>query len=73
VKRDRDLWALGREIQRVRRRRGLIQKQLGELSGLNWNYVGGIERADRNVGIAAIFKVARALGVHPADLLSGIP
>lgn len=48
-------------------------RQLAELSGLNWNYIGGIERADRNVGMAAIFKLARGLGVHPADLMSTIP
>jgi Helix-turn-helix len=73
VRKDRDLLALGLEIVRIRRARGLKQLQLAERSGLHPAYIGGIEVASRNVGIAAIFKIARALTVHPADLLATIP
>jgi transcriptional regulator with XRE-family HTH domain len=73
VKRDQDLAALGREIFRLRKARGLTQLQLQRLSGVHPAYVSGIETARRNVGMAAIFKLARALDVHPAALLSTIP
>jgi transcriptional regulator with XRE-family HTH domain len=69
VRRDRDLRAVGLEIRRLRTAHGLTLQQLQELSGLHAGYIGGVERADRNAGMAAIFQLARALGVHPADLL----
>ncbi len=42
---------------------------MGFESGLHRNYVGGIERGERNVGIENIAKLARALGIRPRDLL----
>jgi transcriptional regulator with XRE-family HTH domain len=73
VRKNRDLVELGWGILRARRARGLRQWQLADMSGLNINYIGGIERAERNPGMASIFKLARALSVHPADLMATIP
>ena len=73
MRKDKDLVALGREILRLRRARGLKLPELEKLSGLHRNYIGGIERADRNVGMASIFKLARALDLHPAELMGTIP
>ena len=64
--------ALGWQLVRLRRARGLKQWQLEELSGLNRSYIAGIERADRNVGMVSIFKLARGLDVHPAELMDSI-
>jgi transcriptional regulator with XRE-family HTH domain len=73
VRKSKNLVALGREVRRLREARNLNQGQLGQLTGLHPDYIGGIERADRNVGIAAIFKLARGFGVHPAELMGAIP
>lgn len=50
-------------------RRGWSQEQLGFKSGLHRNYVGGIERGERNVAIVNIARLAKAFGVRPRDLL----
>ena len=36
---------------------------------MNANYVGSLERGERNVGIEVIFKLAEALRTHPKNLL----
>ena len=66
---DPDLAALGREIRRYRKAKDLSQEQLAELAGVSRNYVGFLERGERNPSIQAVAKMARALGVRPAALL----
>ena len=65
---DRDLSQLGREIRRRREAAGFSQEELAERSGLHRNYIGGIERGERNVGVRAIFTIARALNTPICDL-----
>lgn len=67
---DKELLALGREVRRLRKERGLSQEALADLAGLHTNYVGGIERGERNVGVRALFRLARGLGVEPGELFS---
>lgn len=66
---DDDLVALGREVRRLRKERGLSQEELADRSGLHTNYIGGIERGERNVGVKALFKIARGLNVSASSLL----
>jgi DNA-binding XRE family transcriptional regulator len=68
VKDDPDLLALGREARRLREARGLTQEELADRAGLHPNYIGRIERGESNVGVKALFKLARGLGVSPAAL-----
>jgi len=63
-----NLLAWGRWIRVLRTARGLTQEQLGQLAGIDKNTVGSIERGDKNVGVAYVWPLARALGVRPADL-----
>jgi transcriptional regulator with XRE-family HTH domain len=60
---------MGSEIRRHRKAKGLSQEELAELAGLNRNYVGVVERAERSPRAVTIFRLARALGIHPSDLL----
>ncbi len=60
---------VGAKVRRLREKNGLSQEQLGFESGLHRNYIGGVERGERNVGIVNIGKLAKALGVKPRDLL----
>lgn len=58
----------GAQVRRLRTERGWSQEQLAEHAGLHRNYVGGLERAERNVGIDNVVALADALGVRPGDL-----
>jgi len=67
-----DLLALGREIRRHRKALGLSQELLAERAGLHRNYVGFLERGERNPSVTTLFRVAQALQVRAADLVAGV-
>lgn len=58
--------------KKVRFRRyelGLTQEQLAEKADFHVNYIGGIERAERNASIESIVTLAKALKISPKDLM----
>lgn len=59
-------------MRRIRGERGLSQEQLADLAGLHRTYIGSIERAERNVSIDNMARVARALKVSLVVLLEGV-
>jgi len=50
------------------RSRGLSQERLAELAGLDRNYIGQIERAERNVALVNIVRIAKALEIELGEL-----
>jgi transcriptional regulator with XRE-family HTH domain len=63
----------GRSIRTLREERGYSQEELAERAGLHRNYVGGIERGERNVGLENIGKLAKALALRTRDLFDSLP
>lgn len=60
---------LGSRIRRLRQKQGISQEELGFRAKLHRTYIGAIERAEQNVSIDNIHKIAKALKVSPKDLL----
>ncbi len=67
---DRARTRLARRIRFLRRYRGWSQEVLAELSGLHRSYIGSVERAERNISLDNIERIAHALGVPIRDLLA---
>ncbi|MFD2613196.1 helix-turn-helix domain-containing protein [Paenibacillus gansuensis] len=59
---------IGIRIRELRKERGLSQEQLGEKAGFHFSYIGGIERAEKNISILNLAKIASALGVHIGEI-----
>ena len=59
----------GANLRRVRKLQGLTQEGLADRAGLHWTYVGSVERAERNISIDAMCRLAWALKVDLRDLL----
>jgi transcriptional regulator with XRE-family HTH domain len=63
------LTRFGQRIKTERIRRGLSQEALGDLAGLHRTYIGMIERAEKNITLSSIEKLAKALKMDIKDLL----
>ncbi len=58
-----------RRIRELRVEKRLTQEKLAYLAGLNKGQMSKIEREKSEPGVGTLEKIAKALGVHLADLL----
>lgn len=59
---------LGERLRLIRKDKGLSQEQLGELAELHTNYIGQVERGEKNVTIESLEKVVAGLGITMEEL-----
>lgn len=59
---------VGRRIREIRKEKGLSQEQLGELAGFHFSYIGGVERAEKNISLLNIQKITNALDIPVHEL-----
>ena len=61
--------AFGQEVRSRRHKMGLTIEQLAEAADLHHNYVGSVERGERNIALENIIALARALKCSAKDLI----
>lgn len=59
---------LAKKIRDLRKKAGISQEELGFEAGLHRTYIGSIERAEQNVSVDNIHKLAKALKVSVDEL-----
>lgn len=60
---------------RVRARRldlGLSQEAFAERCGLHRTYIGSIERAERNISLENVVRIAKGFRIDPSVLVRGL-
>jgi transcriptional regulator with XRE-family HTH domain len=61
----------GDRVRELRKQLNLSQENLAEKAGLHRTYIGMIERAEKNITLINIEKIANALNVNIKELLNG--
>lgn len=61
--------AFGKNLQRLRREKGLSQEELAHLAGCARAYLSGAEAGRRNATLETIAALAKVLEVEAAELL----
>lgn len=59
---------LGRRIRELRRSRGWSQERLAHTVGISRTFMGTVELGQKQASLWTIYRMARALGVSPAEV-----
>ena len=59
----------GERLASQRKKKGLLQKELSELCGFSLNYVGVLERGQKNITLEKVFVLADQLECSVYDLI----
>ena len=63
---------VGKKIREIRKNRGLSQEALGEKAGLSSNYIGQIERGQKQVTLTTLARIAKSLRIDVSVLFEGV-
>lgn len=64
--------SFGKTIRRRRKALGFTLEQVAERAKLTPNYVGSLERDERDPSLSTVGSLAKALDTSPAELLGGV-
>jgi transcriptional regulator with XRE-family HTH domain len=59
----------GNKVRQERTKKNLSQEALADLAGVHRTYIGMIERAEKNITLENIEKIAKALKIKISNLL----
>lgn len=63
----KNLKTFGSRIQELRKKNNLTQSELAEKIGLSTNFIGMVERGERNTSVDKIFKLAKTFNISLAQ------
>ncbi len=62
------LSSFGKRLPTIRKRKGITQEKLADLTEVHRTYIGFIEQGKRNPSISNVYKIAKALKVSLKEL-----
>lgn len=63
---------IGERIATLRKSRGVTQTELAQTANLNRSFISEIENGHKNISIATLHKIAKALQVTMVTLVEGL-
>jgi transcriptional regulator with XRE-family HTH domain len=63
---------LGKRIAELRKKKGFSQERFAHECGFHRSYMGAVERGEKNITLAMVNKVAKALKISLAELFKGV-
>jgi transcriptional regulator with XRE-family HTH domain len=63
---------LGKRIAELRRKKGFSQEGFAHECGFHRSYMGAVERGEKNMTLAMVERVAKALKMSLAELFRGV-
>ena len=60
----------GQRVRQLRYQEGYSQEEVADRAGVHRTYIGMIERAEKNITLLKIEKVAKALNIRLTDLFT---
>jgi transcriptional regulator with XRE-family HTH domain len=70
AKTDKVLILFGERVKMLRKQAGLSQEELSHKADLHRTYIGMIERAEKNITLKNIDKIANALRISISEILN---
>jgi transcriptional regulator with XRE-family HTH domain len=63
---------LGKRIAELRKKKGFSQEAFAHECGFHRSYMGAVERGEKNITLAMVNKVAKALRISLSELFKGV-
>lgn len=62
----------GQKVREERLKQGLSQEKLAAKAGVHRTYIGMVERAEKNITLGNMSKIAKALNIKLSELISDL-
>ena len=66
---DERIVAFGKRVRDVRKKKGISQEKLAELSNIDRSYMGNIERGEKNITLKKVYEICDALDIEIKEML----